>query len=231
MYLQIVANPRRPSPELVERFRGIWTSTVSDAMGRHGVMAGTIRPLFQPIQLLGVALTVLNYPSDNITTHRALPLARPGDVLVVDDGTGSDVGAFGHNMSLAARARGVVGLVTSGCIRDSRLLREEGFPIFSHGVNPRSAQKNTPGSINIPVQVGGVVVRPGDIVIGDDDGVVVVPLAVAEEIAQVATARQAMERRQAQEIREGRQALEILYGADWASEALKDKLKLVDGQE
>ncbi|MBI4082521.1 MAG: 4-carboxy-4-hydroxy-2-oxoadipate aldolase/oxaloacetate decarboxylase [Candidatus Lambdaproteobacteria bacterium] len=231
MYRQIVTNPRRPPPELVERFRGVWTSTVSDAMGRHGVMAGTIRPLFHPLQLVGVALTVLNYPNDNITTHRALQLARAGDVLVVDEGTGSDVGAFGHNMSLAARARGVVGFVSSGCIRDARLLREEGFPIFSHGVNPRSAQKNTPGSINVPVQVGGVVVRPGDIVIGDDDGVVVVPLAVAEEIARAATERQRMEHRQAQDIREGRQALEILYGADWATEALKDKMTLVDRQE
>ena len=228
MYGHIVARPPRPDPELVERFRGIWTSTISDAMGRHGVMAAHVQPLFRPIGLLGVALTVLNYPNDNITTHRAVLLAQAGDVLVVDEGTGSDVGAFGHNTSLAARGRGVVGFVSSGCVRDARLLREEGFPVFGRGTNPRSAQKNTPGAINVPVQVGGVVVQPGDIVVGDDDGVVVVPLAIAPEIARVAAERQQMEARQAQDIREGRQPLQILYGADWVEEALKDKMKLVE---
>lgn len=140
-------------------------------MGRHGVMTPEIRSIFDGIRLVGTAFTVLNYPNDNITTHKALTMAQPGDVLVIDEGRENNTGSFGHNMSLQARNRGVAGVVTNGCVRDIALLREERFPVFCRGVCPRSAQKNTPGSINVPVPVGGLVVSPGDIVIGDDDGI------------------------------------------------------------
>src|SRR6186713_940786 len=106
MYGHINYNFRRPPKALVEGFAGIWTSTIGDTMGRHGVMMPEIRPIFEPIRMVGVAFTVLNYPNDNITTHKALTMLQPGDVLVIDEGRENNTGSFGHNMSLQARNRG-----------------------------------------------------------------------------------------------------------------------------
>jgi 4-hydroxy-4-methyl-2-oxoglutarate aldolase len=217
----------RPDPITVEGFRGIWAATLADTMGRHGIMSPDIRPIFEGIQLVGVAATVLNYPNDNITTHQALTMLQPGDVLVLDEGDGNVTGSFGHNMSLQARNRGAVGLVTSGCIRDLRLLREELFPVFSRGVCARSAQKSTPGSVNMPVQVGGIVVCPGDIIVGDDDGVAVVPRADAADILLRARGRMEMEHQQAADIKAGKRPLEIVFGEDWVTKALKDKVRVI----
>ena len=216
--------PRAPQ-ELLAQLEGVWTSTIADTMGRHGVMMPEIRPIFEPIRVVGVAFTVLNYPNDNITTHKALTMLQPGDVLVIDEGRENNTGSFGHNMSLQARNRGVAGLVSNGCMRDIRLLREEKFPAFCRGVCPRSAQKNTPGSINVPVQVGGLVISPGDIVVGDDDGVAVIPLAVAEEVIKRARQRMDMEYQQARDIREGRKPLEIIFGDNWVDTALQGKVQ------
>lgn len=225
MYQIINHHFPRPPDAVVQGFAGIWTSTLADAMGRHGVMLPQIRPIFDNIRFVGVAFTVLNYPNDNITTHKALTMLSPGDVLVVDEGRENNTGSFGHNMSLQARNRGAAGFVSNGCMRDIRLLREEKFPAFCRGVCARSAQKNTPGSINVPVQVGGLVVSPGDIVIGDDDGVAVVPLSIAEEVLARARSRMDMEHQQAADIREGKKPLEILYGDSWVDAALRDKVK------
>jgi len=224
MYGQINHQIARPSKALVEGFKGIWSSTLSDTMGRHGVMMPEVRPIFEGISVLGSAFTVLNYPNDNITTHKALTMLQPGDVLVIDEGRENNTGSFGHNMSLQARNRGAAGLVTNGCVRDIQLLRKEKFPVFCRGVCPRSAQKNTPGSINVPVQVGGLVISPGDIVVGDDDGVAIVPLAVAEAVLKEARERMDMEYQQAKDIRDGKKPLEILYGNDWVDAALKGKV-------
>ena len=225
MYGIINHSFRRPPASLVREFEGIWTSTLGDAMGRHGVMMPEIRPIFEGIRFVGVAFTVLNYPDDNITTHKALTMLQPGDVLVVDEGRESNTGAFGHNMSLQARNRGAAGFVSNGCVRDVRLLREERFPAFCRGVCARSAQKNTPGSINVPVHVGGLVVSPGDIVVGDDDGVAVVPLSIAEDVLAKAKSRMQMEHQQAADIKAGKKPLEILYGDSWVDAALKGKVK------
>jgi len=216
--------PRAPQ-KLLAQLEGVWTSTIADTMGRHGVMMPEIRPIFEPIRVVGVAFTVLNYPNDNITTHKALTMVQPGDVLVIDEGRENNTGSFGHNMSLQARNRGIAGFVSNGCMRDIRLLREEKFPAFCRGVCPRSAQKNTPGSINVPVQVGGLVISPGDIVVGDDDGVAVIPLAVAEEVIKRARQRMDMEYQQARDIREGRKPLEIIFGDNWVDTALQGKVQ------
>jgi 4-hydroxy-4-methyl-2-oxoglutarate aldolase len=110
-------------------------------------------------------------------------------------------------------------------MRDIRMLRAERFPAFCRGICPRSAQKNTPGSINVPVQVGGLVVSPGDIVIGDDDGVAVIPLAVAEEVLKKARSRMDMEFQQAQDIKDGKKPLEIIYGDAWVDARLEGKVQ------
>ena len=133
VYGVINHNYPRPPESLVKQFAGIWTSTLADTMGRHGVMMPEIRPIFENIKVLGVAFTVLNYPSDNITTHKAITMLKPGDVLVVDEGRENNTGSFGHNMSLQARNRGIVGLVTNGCVRDIKLLRS------GHAEAPRAS--------------------------------------------------------------------------------------------
>ena len=224
MYGQVHHNFTRPPQSLVEQFTGLWTATLSDAMGMHGIMMPEIQPFFKGIRVLGVAFTVLNYPNDNITTHKALLMAKPGDVLVIDEGRGNYMGSFGHNMSLQARKRGVVGVVTNGHARDASLLREEQFPIYCLGGCPRQSQKVRPGAINIPVHVGGVVISPGDIVVGDDDGVAVVPLSIAEEVLQRAKDRQEMEYQQAKDIKSGKKPLEIVYGDSWVDAALHGKI-------
>ena len=194
MYGHIFHTVRRPEPRLLEAFARLPTATISDALGRHGALNMSIRPLYENISMTGCALTVLCFPGDNIMTHRALQMVQPGDVLVIDDGD-HDTGCFGQKSAMLARSRGGTGAVMNGSIRDARELRADRFPIFCRGVSPRAPQKNTPGSINVPVTLGGIVIQPGDIVVGDDDGVVVVPLASAEEILAKAQARDAQEQK------------------------------------
>jgi len=225
MYGEIHTSFQRPAADLLDDLKDVWTSTLADTMGRHGVMGPDIRPIFSPIHLIGIAFTVLNYPNDNITTHRALMMAEPGDVLIIDEGRDNNTGSFGHNMSLQARNRGILGLVSNGCVRDVRMLKDEKFPVFCRAVSPRSAQKNTPGSINVPVQVGGLVVSPGDIVVGDDDGIAVIPLGCARDVVQRAKERTAMELQQARDIRAGKKPLEIVFGTDWVRSALQGKVR------
>jgi 4-hydroxy-4-methyl-2-oxoglutarate aldolase len=193
MYGHIYYNVPRPHPELIAAFADIPTATLSDAMGRHGALSSAIRPIYQDIRLVGAALTVLCFPGDNLMTHKALQMVQPGDVLVIDDGD-YDTGCFGHRSALTARTRGGTGVVCSGSVRDVAMLRQERFPVFARSVSPRAPQKNTPGSINVPLQVGGIVVAPGDIVVGDDDGVVVVPRAMAKSVLEKARFRDRKER-------------------------------------
>ena len=193
MYGHIYYNIPRPAPDLVAALGEIPTSTISDAMGRHGAVNPTIRPIYEGVRMAGAALTVLCFPGDNIMTHKALHMVQPGDVLVIDDGD-YDTGCFGLRSAATVRANGGVGAVMSGSVRDVTQLRAEKFPIFCRGVSPRAPQKNTPGSINVPVHIGGIVIVPGDIVIGDDDGLVVIPLGMAEEILEKSRRRDRQER-------------------------------------
>lgn len=188
MYGHIYYNVARPTADLLRAFEDVPTSALSDAMGRHGALSSQIRPLYETIRMVGSALTVLCFPGDNIMTHKALQMIAPGDVLVIDDGD-HDTGCFGHRSAMLARSRGGTGAVASGSVRDAAMLRRDRFPVFSRGVSPRAPQKNTPGSINVPVHVGGIVICPGDVVVGDDDGVVVVPLGAAAEVLEKAKFR------------------------------------------
>jgi 4-hydroxy-4-methyl-2-oxoglutarate aldolase len=193
MYGHIYHTIARPDPPTIAGFADILAATLSDAMGRHGVLSSDIRPMFENIRMVGTALTVLCFPGDNLMTHKALQMVQPGDVLVIDDGD-FNTGCFGHRSALTARTRGGVGVVVSGSVRDVAMLRQDRFPVFARSVSPRAPQKNTPGSINVPVQIGGIVVGPGDIVVGDDDGVVVVPRAMAQEVLTKARFRDRREK-------------------------------------
>jgi len=189
MYGKIITNYNRPSEEFVKQFEGYWAAAVADALGRFGAMDHTIRPLKEGMKVLGTALTVLCYPGDNLTVHKALQYIRPGDVLVIDCAGCVDVSLVGYNVLLNARAKGNRGLVTNGCIRDINDIKNAGIPSFVYGVMPRSPQKAKAGAINVPVTIGGIVVNPGDIIVGDDDGVVAVPAAFCEEYYAKAKAR------------------------------------------
>lgn len=188
MYGHIYYNVERSDPAIISGFDGLPTATVSDAMGRHGAMSGAIRPIFEGARILGNALTVLCFPGDNLMIHKALQMVSEGDVLVVDDG-GHDTGCFGHKSASALKARGGVGAILSGSVRDVAEMRRDRLPVFARSITPRAPQKNTPGSINVPVQVGGIVVCPGDIIVADDDGIVVVPVADAARILEATRKR------------------------------------------
>lgn len=162
------------------------TAILSDALGRCGNMDPAIRPIALGMHCFGPAFTLRCWPADNLTIHRAVELAAHGDVLVIDGGSGRDTALLGDILVYAARLRGASGIVLQGLVRGSAALAAQGLPVFASGATARGPVKETLGALQIPIQCGGVLVRPGDLVAGDDDGVVVVPrdqvAAVAERI-------------------------------------------------
>ncbi len=189
----IVTDIRRPDPETVERLREHGVATVHEAMGRAGLVGAGIRPAQEGARIAGPAVTVLSWPGDNLMIHAAIEQCHPGDVLVVTTTSPSLDGSFGDLFATALAARGVRGLVTTGGVRDVLDLRAMGFPVWSAAVNAQGTVKATIGSVNVPIVVGGVGIRPGDIVVADDDGVVCVPLEAAEQTVGAADARLARE--------------------------------------
>jgi regulator of RNase E activity RraA len=171
----------RPSPSLVEGFAGVPSSSAADAMGRFHFMDPGIVPR-TGLPLCGVAVTVSARPGDNLMVHYALEVAEPGDVLVVNTNGNTTGAVFGELMCHTALAAGVGGLVVDGAIRDVDEIRTLGFAAFSRSVSPGACDKDGPGEINVPIACGNTVVMPGDIVIGDSDGVVIVPQDDAEEV-------------------------------------------------
>jgi 4-hydroxy-4-methyl-2-oxoglutarate aldolase len=180
---RVVRNVSRPAPELIARFATAYLPDISDAVGSLYTMDGSIRPLYQPIKrLVGSALTVKAPPGDNLTVHGALAMVQEGDVLIVD-WRGSDACATGAGSLVVPIRRGLRGAIVDGGWRDVAELQAIDFPVFARSVSPFSPPKQQPGEINVAVSCGGVVVHPGDIVVGDLEGVVVVPLAFAESVA------------------------------------------------
>ena len=176
----------RPDSKLIERLAKFATPNISDALVRFGGMAPRIKPAFKGAKMAGPAYTVLNYPKDNLMTHYALKHAKAGDVLVVDNHGASVGSGWGELMSTAAKVKGLAGLVVDGPVRDLSALKEIGFPVFSSGIMAEGTVKVTPGSVNCPVCCGDQAVSPGDIILGDEDGVVVVPARKLEEVLKTA---------------------------------------------
>jgi regulator of RNase E activity RraA len=174
----------RPHPDLVKRFDVFDTPTISDSMNRLYTMAPGIRNLTdERLRILGPACTVKVYPGDNLMVHKALDLAQPGDVVVVDTSASSMTAVLGDLVSTKARHRGLAGFVVDGLIRDLAAIRALGnFPVFARGVTPTGPLHRGPGEINHPISAGGIVVYPGDIIVGDLSGVVVVPGEIASEL-------------------------------------------------
>jgi 4-hydroxy-4-methyl-2-oxoglutarate aldolase len=189
----VVTDIARADAATADRLAAHGVATVHEAMGRTGLVAPAIRPIQDGARIAGSAVTVSSAPGDNLMIHAAIEQCRAGDVLVVATTSASTDGAFGDLFATALTARGVRGLVTTTGVRDVADLRAMGFPVWSSAVHAQGTVKATPGSVNVPVVVGGAVVRPGDVVVADDDGVVIVPRAEAAAVAAAADARVAKE--------------------------------------
>jgi RraA family protein len=178
--------PERPSRALVAALAEMVTPHLSDNMSRLRAGGAGLRPMHRGGKLAGPAFTVRVTPGDNLMVHKAIDLAEPGDVIVVDAGGAVEQAIIGEIMAAWAAKRGIAGLVIDGAIRDVGTISAGAFPVYARGVTHRGPYKNGPGEIGVPVSIGGMVVQPGDIVIGDEDGLIAVPQADAEAVLAAA---------------------------------------------
>lgn len=193
---QILERKRKASAELIKAFTGLPVANVSDSMSRVFSAGPSLRPMHASGALIGVAITVKTRPGDNLMLHKAIDMAEPGDVIVVDAGGDLSNALMGELMLAHAVNRGVAGFVLNGAIRDLDAFVETNLPTFAAGVNHRGPYKDGPGEINVPVSIDGMIIEPGDIVIGDCDGVLAVPLDHAEEILKSTLEKQDKEVKQ-----------------------------------
>jgi 4-hydroxy-4-methyl-2-oxoglutarate aldolase len=175
----VVRQIERADRAVVDGLRAAGTATVHEALGRRGFVGADVRPIQQGARIAGSSVTVSSQAGDNLMVHAAVEVCGPGDVLVVTTTAPSSHGMVGELLASSLATRGVVGLVIDAGVRDTAELRALGFPVWARYVSCQGTVKATPGSVNIPVVLGGVVVAPGDVVCADDDGVVVVPIAEA----------------------------------------------------
>ena len=193
----------RTPADVVARFRELPVANVSDVMARMTAAGPALRPMHAGGVLAGPALTVKTRPGDNLMMHKAIDIAEPGDIVVVDAGGDLTNSLTGELMVAHAASRGLGGFVINGAIRDAASIGSGNFPVFAAGITHRGPYKDGPGEINVPIAIGGMVIMPGDLMLGDDDGLVVVPMADVEEIYRAAAAKHAAEGKQMAGIRAG----------------------------
>jgi len=189
------------------------SATLHEAMGKYGNLPYQIKPISPKMKVCGPAYTVKTMPCDNTILHRAYAYAMPGDVLVVDCSGYYEAGYWGDLMSLGAKTKGIAGLVIDGCVRDANDIEEMGFPVFSRGLCILGTGKHGDGTLNQPIILGNWTIHPEDIIVGDRDGVVVIPQEKAHEALEKAREREEKEAQVRKELLAGRTSLEI-YGWD-----------------
>jgi RraA family protein len=173
---------KRLDKKLIEQYTDVVTPHISDNMNRMHAVSSDLRAYHKSGKLLGTAFTVKTRPGDNLMVHKAIDIAEPGDVIVVDAGQDVTNAIIGEIMMRIAQKRGLAGFVIDGAIRDVAVISEEIFPVYARGVTNRGPYKDGPGEINVPVSIGGAIVNPGDLIVGDEDGLTVVPFGEAEEL-------------------------------------------------
>ncbi len=199
--------------DLIKKLGQFSAATIHEALGKQGNLPSAIKPINPKMKICGPAFTVKTMPRDNRMLHRAYAAAKPGDVLVVDCSGFYEAGYWGDLMTLGAKTQGIAGLVINACVRDADDIEALDFPVFSRGLCIVGTSSYGDGTLNQPIVVGDCIVRPGDIIVGDRDGVVVTPFERLEETIEKAIAREEREENVRRQLREGKTSLQI-YGWD-----------------
>ncbi len=193
----------------LKALRDLGTATVYEAQGAKGAFDHGMKPLDPTLRIAGPALTVDARPADNLILHHAVQKAKPGDVLVVDAKGFMEAGPWGDVLTLQAMYKGISALVINGCVRDANLLIEMKFPVFCRGLSIKGTGKAQPGTVNVPITIGDVIIRPGDIIVGDRDGLVVVAHDEVEKAIENSNLREAKEVEQRAAIERGISTIEL----------------------
>jgi 4-hydroxy-4-methyl-2-oxoglutarate aldolase len=199
----------RTPKELIDQFRGIGTATVHEASGRKGAVDSAIKPISRGVRLCGPAFTVQCHPGDNLMLHKAIERAQPGDILVASVGGYYEAGYWGGLMATSAVAKKIGGLAIDGSIRDSTEIIKMEFPIFCRGFCIRGTTKTVLGLINYPILFGGVPVHPGDLILGDDDGMVLVERMECQEVLEKSIKRVEAEKVKSEKLKAGVSSVEL----------------------
>lgn len=213
--LRILACERRAPADAIAALRHVPTPNISDSLGRVSPAGLGLRPLHDGARMIGPALTVRVPPGDNLLIYKAIAMAQPGDVLVIDAGGARDQAVVGEIMTTWAAQRGLAGMVVHGAARDVDVLAAQPFPVYACGVTHRGPYRDGPGEINVTVSLGGMLAAPGDLVVGDASGVVVVPFDDLPHVMREAVAIQEREDRMVSQIRAGE------YDPGWIDIALR----------